>query len=91
MDTSTVAGIKPATFWLQDGPANHRAARVEAESEGSIDRLPPAARIIIEQLFGASDALLATELTRRRDITHLLLSEEEEEGEFRVSRAEDEG
>ncbi len=61
MDTLAVAGIKPVTFWLQGGLANHQAARVEEKSKRSIDCLPPAACIIIEQLFGAMDALLATE------------------------------
>lgn len=61
MDTMAVAGIKPVTFWLQDGLANHQATRVEEKSKRSIDCLPPAACIIIEQLFGALDALLATE------------------------------
>lgn len=60
MDTLAVTGIKPVTFWLQGGLANHQAAWVEEKSKRSIDCLPPAACIIIEQLFGALDALLAT-------------------------------
>ena len=61
MDTLALAGIKPVTFWLQGGLANRQAARVEEKSKRSIDCLPPAACIIIEQLFGALDALVATE------------------------------
>ncbi len=61
MDTLAVARIKPVTLWLQGGLANHQATRVEEKSKGSIDCLPPAACIIIEQLFGALDALVATE------------------------------
>lgn len=58
MDTLAVAGIKPATSWLQGGLADRQAAWVEGESKRGIDCLPPAACIIIEQLFGAFDALL---------------------------------
>lgn len=61
MDTLAVGGIKPVTFWLQGGLANNRATRVEEKSKRSIDCLPPAACIIIEQLFGALDARVAAE------------------------------
>lgn len=61
MDTLAVTGIKPTTFWLQGGPANRQATRVEERGKRGIDCLPPAACIIIEQLFGAFDAVLITE------------------------------
>lgn len=61
MDTLAVVRIKPVTFWLQGGLANRPATWVEGKSKRSIDCLPPAACIIIEQLFGALDTLLATE------------------------------
>lgn len=54
-------GIKPTTFWLQGGPANRQATCAEGRGKRGIDCLPPAACIIIEQLFGAFDAVLITE------------------------------
>lgn len=59
----TLAGvrIKPVTFGSLDGLASHLVTWVEGTSKRSIDCLPPAACIIIEQLFGALDPLLATE------------------------------
>lgn len=51
-----IAGIKPATFWLQSSHSHHQATQAEGRSKRSIDCLPPAACIIIEQLFGALNA-----------------------------------
>lgn len=61
---------------------------MEEKSKRSIDCLPPAACVLIEQLFGALDALLATEQTHRRNITHLLREFEVSEESIQACRGE---